>query len=115
MGHHPPRSSARIGGRAGSLRARRRQGRRSSRGIGLGADRRTFARIAVRGTRFFAGDISGTFGVFAAHGSVDVTAGGKKVRLKAGEGTDIAHPVDAPGPVKTWGAPKIAKAMALVT
>ena len=73
-----------------------------------------FALIAVRGTRVFAGDIEGTFGVFAARGVVDVTAGGKTVRLKAGEGTDIAHSGDAPGPVKKWGAPKIAKAMALV-
>ena len=74
-----------------------------------------FALIAVRGTRFFAGDISGTFGVFAARGVVDVTAGGKTVRLKAGEGTDISHPGGAPEPVKKWGAPKIAKAMALVS
>jgi hypothetical protein len=73
-----------------------------------------FALIAVRGTRFFAGDIAGTFGVFAARGSVDVTAGGQTVRLKAGEGTDIAHPGDPPGPIKKWGQPKIAKAMALV-
>jgi hypothetical protein len=73
-----------------------------------------FALIAVRGTRFFAGDIEGTFGVFAARGTVDVTAGGQTVQLKAGEGTDIAHAGDPPGPIKKWGQPKIAKAMALV-
>lgn len=73
-----------------------------------------FALIAVRGTRFFAGDIEGTFGVFVVRGSVSVTAGGKTARLNAGEGTDIARPGDPPGPVKKWGEPKIAKAMALV-
>ena len=74
-----------------------------------------FALIAVRGTRFFAGPIDGIFGVFVARGAVDVTAGGSTVRLKQGEGTDIARPGAAPGPVKMWGQPKIAKAMALVT
>jgi hypothetical protein len=73
-----------------------------------------FALIAVRGTRFFAGDIEGTFGVFAARGSVDVTAGGRTMRLKAGQGTDISHLGDPPEPAKTWGQPKIAKAMGLV-
>jgi len=73
-----------------------------------------FALIAVRGTRVFAGDIEGTFGVFVARGSVAVTAAGQTVRLNAGEGTDIARPGDPPGPVKKWGRPKIDKAMALV-
>jgi len=73
-----------------------------------------FALIAVRGTRFFAGDIDGTFGVFVVRGSVDVTAANVTVHLSRGEGTDIAHPGDPPGPVKKWGKPKIEKAMARV-
>jgi ferric-dicitrate binding protein FerR (iron transport regulator) len=73
-----------------------------------------FALIAVRGTRLFAGPIDGIFGVFVARGAVDVTAGGSTVRLSAGEGTDIVNAGGPPGPVKMWGAPKIAKAMALV-
>jgi ferric-dicitrate binding protein FerR (iron transport regulator) len=73
-----------------------------------------FALIAVRGTRFFAGPIDRTFGVFVAKGAVDVTGGGSTVRLNAGEGTDIARAGGPPGPVKAWGQPKIAKAMALV-
>ena len=73
-----------------------------------------YALIAVRGTRFFAGLIDGTFGVFVERGTVNVTAGGKSVELKAGEGTDIAKPGDPPELAKKWGAPKIAKAMALV-
>lgn len=74
-----------------------------------------FALIAVRGTRFFAGPIEGIFGVFVSRGVVDVTAGNQTVRLRTGEGTDIAHPGDAPGPIKKWGKPKIDKAMALVS
>jgi hypothetical protein len=73
-----------------------------------------FALIAVRGTRIFAGPIEGIFGVFVDRGSVDVTAGGQTVKLAAGEGTDIASAGSAPGPIKKWGKPKIAKAMALV-
>jgi ferric-dicitrate binding protein FerR (iron transport regulator) len=73
-----------------------------------------FALIAVRGTRFFAGPIEGIFGVFVSRGEVDVIAADRTVRLKTGEGTDIARPGDAPGPVKKWGKPKIDKAMALV-
>lgn len=74
-----------------------------------------YALIAVRGTRFFAGDLDKAFSVFVVNGTVSVTAGGKSVRLRAGEGTDIARPGDPPGPVKKWGAAKIAKAMALVS
>jgi ferric-dicitrate binding protein FerR (iron transport regulator) len=73
-----------------------------------------FALIAVRGTRIFAGPIDGIFGVFVDRGSVDVTAGGRTIRLAAGEGTDIASAGGPPGPVKKWGRPKIAKAMARV-
>ena len=73
-----------------------------------------FALIAVRGTVFFAGLINGVFGVFVKSGSLDVTAAGKTVRLKKGEGTDIAKVGDPPGPVKKWGKAKINKAFALV-
>jgi ferric-dicitrate binding protein FerR (iron transport regulator) len=74
-----------------------------------------FALIAVRGTRFFAGSLDGGFSVFVVKGAVDVAAGGRTVRWRAGEGTDIARPGRPPGPVKKWGPPKIAKAMALVS
>jgi ferric-dicitrate binding protein FerR (iron transport regulator) len=73
-----------------------------------------FALIAVRGTRFFAGQLAGAFSVFVMRGAVDVTASGTTVRLSRGEGTDIPRPGAAPGPVKKWGQPKIEKAMALV-
>ncbi len=82
-----------------------------NRGIAV---RSPFALIAVRGTRYFAGPIDGIFGVFVERGSVSVTAGGRTVRLRAGDGTDIRRPGDPPGPVRRWGRPKIAKAMALV-
>lgn len=80
---------------------------------GLTIDSR-FALIAVRGTKFFAGQLGEAFSVFVDEGAVDVTAAGKTVRLNSGEGTDIAKPGDPPGEVRRWGAPKIARAMALV-
>jgi ferric-dicitrate binding protein FerR (iron transport regulator) len=73
-----------------------------------------FALIAVRGTVFFAGPINGVFGVFVKSGSVNVTAAGKTVRLRKGEGTDIAEAGDPPGAVKKWGKAKIDKALAMV-
>ncbi len=80
---------------------------------GLTIDSR-FALIAVRGTKFFAGRLGGDFSVFVEHGAVDVTAAGKTVQLKSGEGTDISNPGDPPGEVRRWGQPKIARAMGLV-
>jgi ferric-dicitrate binding protein FerR (iron transport regulator) len=70
--------------------------------------------IGTRGTRFFAGELGENFSVFVERGAVDVRAAGQTVRLRAGEGTDIASIGAAPGPVRRWGAEKIARAMALV-
>jgi len=85
--------------------------RRLSKGLAV---RSLFALIAVRGTTFFAGQLDDAFSVFVVKGSVDVVAGGEEVRLRSGEGIDIAAPGGKPGPVKKWGKPKISKAMALV-
>ena len=76
--------------------------------------RSPYALIAVRGTKFFAGQLDNGFSVFVARGVVSVGAGGAEVILRAGDGTDIAYVGAPPGPVKKWGAPKIARAFALV-
>jgi hypothetical protein len=73
--------------------------------------RSSFGLIAVRGTRFFAGPSANVFGVFVARGSVSVSGGGKEVVLGAGEGTNIAHPGDAPTPPAPWGQPRIDAAL----
>jgi ferric-dicitrate binding protein FerR (iron transport regulator) len=70
--------------------------------------------IGTRGTRFFAGELGENFSVFVERGAVDVKAAGQTVRLRAGEGTDIASIGARPGPVRRWGAEKIGRAMALV-
>ena len=77
--------------------------------------RSTFGLIAVRGTRFFAGPSNNAFGVFVARGSVAVSAAGKSVVVRAGEGTDIAFPGAPPTPPKRWGEPRIRAALASVT
>lgn len=74
--------------------------------------RSSFGVIAVRGTRFFAGPSNKVFGVFVAEGSVAVTAGGRRVVLRAGEGTDIARPGARPTSPKRWGQPRIDAAYA---
>jgi ferric-dicitrate binding protein FerR (iron transport regulator) len=76
--------------------------------------RSPYALIAVRGTKFFAGQLDYGFSVFVARGVVSVSAAGTQVILREGDGTDIAFLGGPPGPVKKWGAPKIARAFALV-
>jgi ferric-dicitrate binding protein FerR (iron transport regulator) len=76
--------------------------------------RSPYALIAVRGTKFFAGQLDYGFSVFVARGVVSVSAAGTQVILREGDGTDIAFVGAPPGPVKKWGAPKIARAFALV-
>lgn len=73
-----------------------------------------FARIGVRGTRFFCGPSKGVYGIFVARGGVEVVAGGETRRLGPGDGIDIARPGAAPGAVAQWKAPRIAAAFALV-
>lgn len=74
--------------------------------------RSSFALIAVRGTRFFAGPSAGVFGVFVSRGSVIVSAGGQEVVIRDGEGTNIAHPGEPPTPPAPWKQPRIDAALA---
>jgi hypothetical protein len=77
--------------------------------------RSPFGLIAVRGTRFFAGPSNNTFGVFVERGRVDVSAAGRRVTVRAGQGTDIARPGAPPTRPKAWGQPRIRAALASVT
>jgi hypothetical protein len=76
--------------------------------------RGAFGLILVRGTRVFAGPSNGVIGVFVAHGTVTVTSGGATVTLTDGQGTDIVAPGARPTPPKTWGAGRVAAALASV-
>lgn len=76
--------------------------------------RSAFGRIAVRGTRFFAGPSRDVFGVFVARGAVDVEAAGVQRRLEAGQGVDIPEPGAPPGEVRNWGQARIDEALASV-
>jgi ferric-dicitrate binding protein FerR (iron transport regulator) len=73
--------------------------------------RSSFALIAVRGTRFFAGPSAGVFGVFVSRGSVTVSAGDRQVVVEEGQGTNIAHPGDAPTAPLPWKPPRISAAL----
>jgi ferric-dicitrate binding protein FerR (iron transport regulator) len=84
---------------------------RATRGLTI---RSPYALIAVRGTKFFAGQLDNGFSVFVARGAVSVSAAGTEVILRAGDGTDIAYVGAPPTPAKKWGPPKIARAFALV-
>ena len=70
------------------------------------------ALIAVRGTSFWGGEMDGQFGVFVARGAAEVTAGGTRIGLGAGFGTDIENGV--PGSITRWPPERIARALASV-
>jgi hypothetical protein len=76
--------------------------------------RTPYGEIAVRGTRFFVGPSNNVLGVFVDEGSVTVTAAGRRVTLRAGEGTDISKPGTRPTAPKRWGQPRIKAAFASV-
>lgn len=77
--------------------------------------RSSFALIAVRGTRFFAGPSRGVFGVFVERGTVAVTAGGRRVLLRQGQGTDIRAPGAPPTEPKNWAPARVREALAEVS
>jgi len=69
--------------------------------------------VGVRGTRFFAGTMDGVNAIFVARGAVEVRGAGGTARVAEGEGVDM-QPDGRPGPVRAWGAPRIARALAMV-
>jgi hypothetical protein len=74
------------------------------------------ADIGVRGTEFWGGPMNGQYGVLLLEGEVTVSNQAGSVTLSAaGQGTDIPSPLDPPGQVQTWGADKIARAVATVS
>jgi FecR protein len=73
-----------------------------------------FGLIAVRGTRFWGGPSNNVFGVFVERGRVVVSAAGRRVILRAGQGTDIRQPGAPPTPPARWGEPRIRAAFASV-
>ena len=75
------------------------------------------ATIGIRGTEFWGGPIDDqALGVFLTQGAVSVTnAAGEVVLDEPGQGTNIAAPGDAPGPVTFWPQDKVDRAIATVT
>lgn len=73
-----------------------------------------FGRIAVRGTRFFAGPSKNAFAVFVERGTVTVSGGGVTRSLKSGQGVDLRNNTIAPGAVGNWSQSRIDDAFAWV-
>ena len=75
------------------------------------------ATIGIRGTEFFAGPIDNqALGVFLIEGAVSVSnAAGEQILSQPGQGTNIATPGAAPGPVTVWPVDKVNRALAAVT
>ncbi len=74
------------------------------------------ATIGVRGTEFWAGPIDDqALGVLLIQGAVSVSnAAGEQILSRPGQGTNIAAPGAAPGPVTVWPAAKVNRALAAV-
>ena len=75
------------------------------------------ATVGIRGTEFWGGPIDDqALGVFLIDGEVTVTnAAGEAVLDTPGQGTNIAAPGVAPGPVTIWPQDKVDRAIATVT
>jgi hypothetical protein len=75
------------------------------------------ANIGIRGTDFWAGPIDNqALGVLLINGAVIVSnAAGTQTLNRPGQGTNIATPGAAPGPVTFWPADKVSRALATVT
>jgi hypothetical protein len=73
--------------------------------------------VGIRGTEFWAGPIDKqALGVFLIEGSVSVSnAAGQRILSQPGQGTNIAAPGAAPGPVTFWPPEKVNRALAAVT
>ena len=73
------------------------------------------ATLAIRGTDFWHGPIDGIYGVLLLSGEVNVrTAGGEVTLDQPGTGTNITDAASPPGPVSTWPADKVTRALAAV-
>jgi hypothetical protein len=75
------------------------------------------ATVGIRGTEFWAGPIDNqALGVFLIEGAVSVSnAAGEQILSRPGQGTNIATPSAAPGPVTFWPQDKVNRALAAVT
>jgi hypothetical protein len=73
--------------------------------------------VGIRGTEFWGGPIDDqALGVFLIEGSVSVSnAAGEQILNAPGQGTNIAAPGAAPGPVTIWAQDKVSRAIATVT
>ena len=75
------------------------------------------ATLGIRGTEFWGGPIDNqVLGVFLIEGAVRVSnAAGEQILSQPGQGTNIATPGAAPGPVTLWPPDKVNRAIATVT
>jgi hypothetical protein len=75
------------------------------------------ATLGIRGTEFWGGPIDDqALGVFLIEGAVSVSnAAGEQILRQPGQGTNIATPGSAPGPVTFWPQDKVNRAVATVT
>jgi hypothetical protein len=75
--------------------------------------RSVYGLIAVRGTRFYAAPTEKGFSVLVGSGLLEVTAGGRTVRVGPQKGTDIPNLGAPPSEPAGWSLPRIRRMQAL--
>lgn len=73
------------------------------------------ATLGIRGTTVWGGPIDDAFGILTLKGAVTVSNAAGSVDLKAGEGTMIVAPDQAPSKPVTWPEGKVQRAVATIT
>lgn len=71
-----------------------------------------YAVIAVRGTRFFAGELDTPMEVFVWRGEVAVTSGRRVMQLLQGDGVSLGQRGAGPPAVRVWARTKVDRASA---
>jgi ferric-dicitrate binding protein FerR (iron transport regulator) len=76
--------------------------------------RTPYGLIVARGARFFLGPSRDVFGVFVEKGRATVEAGGRRITVRTGQGTDIRSFASAPTPPVTWKPARVTEALVSV-
>lgn len=71
-----------------------------------------FGTLRTTNAEFFAGPEREGFAVFVEEGEVEFEAGGETIVISEGQGVSIAKAGDPPGPLESWGEPRITAAFA---
>ena len=74
-----------------------------------------YAKIGIRGTSFWGGEIDSAYGVLVTDGQVSVQSGRGRISVDKGTGTSLAAKTDVPTRAIAWEQEKVDRAVATIT